>query len=60
MKISELLQELDRVQRQHGDIEVQIQDSPRPGEMITDYEVFFIVPEEYEDGGICNLRWWPY
>jgi hypothetical protein len=24
------------------------------------FQSFFIVPEQYEDGWICNLRTWPY
>jgi len=65
MKISQMIEELQSVQEGHGDIEVVLQDCPSPEELITGYESFFIVPEEYDDRSgtitvICNIRWWPY
>jgi len=66
MKISKLIDELNAVREEHGEIEAVLQDSPPPEEMITRYESFFIVPEEYRvEGGnkievVCNIRWWPY
>lgn len=66
MKISQMIEELQSVQEEHGDIEVALQDCPPPEELITGYELFFIVPEEYDDDGggkavvVCNIRWWPY
>lgn len=65
MKISKLIDELNAVKKEHGEIEVALQDSPPSGEPVTGHESFFVVPEEYEDEGgnavvICNIRWWPY
>lgn len=66
MKISKVIAELQAVFEKHGEIEVALQDSPPPETMITGYETFFIVPEEYkvvESGKsevVCNIRWWPY
>jgi len=66
VKISQMIEELQSVQEGHGDIEVALQDCPSSSEeLITGYESFFIVPEEYDDGSgaitvVCNIRWWPY
>ena len=66
MKLSKMIEELQYVKTEHGDIEVVLQDEPAPGEMVQGYESFFIMPEEYEDDGtgkagmLCNIRWWPY
>ena len=62
MKLSEMINELESIQGQYGDIIVQIQETPSPDEpSIIGHEGFFIVPELYDDDGwICNLRIWPY
>jgi len=59
MKILALITELQRLADAHGDIPVQLQNTPSEPDLI-DYEQFFIVPEEYEDGMYINLRSWPY
>lgn len=59
MQISKLIETLQEIQKEHGDIPVQIQ-SP-VGEEIMDDEDFFVVPEEYPDEGwMVNIRDWPY
>lgn len=61
MKASKLILELAHIVGQHGDIEVQLQNTPEKTEPITSNENFFVVPEEYpEDGWRINLREWPY
>ena len=61
MKISELINELKNVMDEFGDVETQIQNTPKSGEPIIGFGSFFIVPEDYnEEGTICNLRTWPY
>jgi len=61
MKLSKLIAELENVKKEYGDVEVQLQNNPDPGEPIVGYESFFIVPEDYEEERtICNLRTWPY
>lgn len=64
MKISELIKELQRVEKEYGDIEAQLQNNPKPDEPVIGYESFFIIPEEYlienEKVTICNIRTWPY
>lgn len=61
MKISKVIEELEHVKRVHGEIEVQLQNSPKPSEQLIGNAYFWIVPEEYEDNEIiCNIREWPY
>lgn len=67
MKLSKLIAELNRVQEAYGDIEAQLQNSPKGNDPIVGFESFFVVPEEYEliedSGGkewVCNIRSWPY
>lgn len=61
MKISALIQELIEVRKQHGEIEVCLQDKPDdPETLITNTDFFFIVPEQYDDGWQLNIRTWPY
>jgi hypothetical protein len=61
MKLSKLIDELEHQYRIHGDIEVELQDTPRKdGDQVMDYPDFFIVDEKYEDGWWVNLRSWCY
>lgn len=62
MKLDKLIQELRHIQAEYDNIEVVLQNNPQlPGDGITSYESFFIVPEEYEGGEVrCNIRIWPY
>ena len=62
MKISEVIKELERIQKEYGEIEVALQNNPQnPGDTIMAYHSFFMVPEEYEECGVvCNVRTWPY
>lgn len=60
MKISQLIHNLQAVQETHGDIECQLQDQPPADVMITGYQEFFLVEEQYGDGWILNIRTWPY
>lgn len=68
MKISELISELQNVQKEYGDIDVALQDKGENNKdgMITGFESFFVVPEEYEivetkeKEVVCNIRTWPY
>lgn len=64
MKVGRLIDELQHVKDVYGDVEVQLQDSPRsPGESVMSYESFFVVPEEYieeEPYYVCAIRSWPY
>jgi len=61
MKISTLIADLEAVRKEHGEIEVALQDDGK-GETgrIVGYESFFVVAEEYDEDWLCNLRWWPY
>ena len=61
MKISKVIQELEGIKKVYGEIEVQLQNHPEPGEQVIGNENFWIVPEEYEDDEVlCNIREWPY
>lgn len=60
MKISEFIKVLEDIQEKHGDIPVQLQELLGLERYITNLEDFFIVPEQYDEGWICNLRSWPY
>lgn len=61
IRISDVIKDLVQVKKEHGNIPVQIQDEPKdPNELITSHQGFFIIPEKYEDGWFCNIRWWPY
>lgn len=61
MKISEMIKELESIQKVKGDIPVQLQSSPKTTkENIVNYGHFFIVPEKYDEGMICNIRSWAY
>ena len=60
MKISEAIKGLSEIQKEQGDIECELQDAPGGGQLVTSYELFYIVPEQYEDGWRVNIRTWPY
>lgn len=64
MNTSKLIMELLAVLCEHGDIPVQLQSYPEPGDPIINYTAIFLVPELYHDEGesemICNIRAWPY
>jgi len=60
MKISDLIRELEHVRKMHGEIDVLLQNEPAPTEPVVGHEQVFVVPEEYEDGCVCNIRCWPY
>ena len=60
MKLSKLIDELECIQEEHGDIEVQVQNEPRAEEMVRGEPDFFVIAEEYEDSFVCNIRSWPY
>lgn len=61
MKISKVIEELEHVRQVHGEIEVQLENTPERGEPVLACSAFWIVPEEYEDDEvICNIREWPY
>ena len=60
MKISLLIETLNRISSIHGDIECQMQDEPIENNRIRDYPDFFVVEEKYEDGWFVNFRTWPY
>jgi len=61
MKISKVVERLEHIKKEYGDIEVQIQNWPKPEDLIVSYETFFIVPEDYpEYGWTVNIRAWPY
>jgi hypothetical protein len=59
-RISEVIKTLQNIQEEHGDIPVQLQELLGLERRITNFEDFFIVPEQYDEGWICNLRTWPY
>ena len=65
MKLTKLMAKLEHILEHYGDIEVQLQDSAdNPPDDKTvgymSYMSFFIVPEKYNEGMICNIRPWPY
>ena len=61
MKISDLIDALDYIRQSQGDIEIQLQSNPNdPQDLIINSEQIFIVPEEYDEGWIVNIRSWPY
>lgn len=64
MQISDVIKELETLRQEHGEIEVELQDSPKNGEPVTAFGSFFIVPEVYGEGSeaetVCNIRTWPY
>lgn len=67
MEISKLIGELESLKEEHGEIEVQLMNTPKEGDDIIAYESFFIVPELYdpdeeheEEYWLVNLRSWPY
>ncbi len=62
MKISEVINQLQCIQSEHGDIDCQLQE-PDLEHGLCDYPDFFIVPEKYlpADGGwAVNIRSFPY
>ncbi len=60
MKIAVLIVELKRIEQQYGDVPCQLQSDGTESWKVCNYEDFFIVPEEYDDGWHVNIRSWPY
>lgn len=63
MKITDLIKVLRYIHDSQGEIEVQLQNDPGPGDTpVTCFPHFFICEEPYEDGigMIVNIRTWPY
>lgn len=64
MKLTQLISELQSIQKEHGDIEAQLQSNPaHDGRGIVNDSTIYVVPEPYrenEGGMTCNLRTWPY
>ena len=64
MKASVVIEQLQRAIKFHGgniDVQIQVVSRSKDGNAsIINYEEFFIVPEEYEDGWWINIRSWPY
>ncbi len=60
MKISKVIEELEAVRREHGEIQVRLQNDPTlKDDIVTNYDHFFMVVEEYDNGPQVSVRTWP-
>ncbi len=63
MMLNNLIEVLQFIESQHGDITVNFQahkDDATEEHPVVAHESFFVVEEGYESGMEVNLRTWPY
>lgn len=61
MKLKTMIDDLNAILEEHGDIECAIQNDPTlKTEKVESNLSIFMVVEEYKDGKQCSIRTWPY